>query len=149
MYDQLFCVNSSKGQNPSKVTVLINGVNLSMEIDTGASTSVINEKTFHTLSQSGKVLKLNVVNTVLRTCTGEVIPVVGECELEVEYNGFKGNLPAVVISAEGPCLLGRTWFQHISLDWSAIFNLTIMDRELNAILEAHSSVFQEGVGKVK
>ena len=46
MYDQLFCVNASKGQNPYKVTVLINGVNVSMEIDTGASTSLINEKTF-------------------------------------------------------------------------------------------------------
>ena len=53
------------------------------------------------------MLKLNTVNTVLRTYTGEVIPVVGECELEVKYNGFKGNLPAVVISGEGPCLLGR------------------------------------------
>ena len=44
VYDQLFCVNSSKRQNPYKVTVLINGVNVSMGIDTGASTSVINEK---------------------------------------------------------------------------------------------------------
>ena len=131
------------------VTVLINGVNVSMEIDTGASTSVINEKNFHTLSQSGKVLKLNSVNTVLRTYTGEIIPVVGECELEVEYNGFKGKLPAVVISGEGPCLLGRNWLQHISLDWSAIFNLTTMDKELNAILEAHSTVFQEVLGKVE
>ena len=149
VYDQLFCVNSSKRQNPYKVTVLINGVNVSMEIDTGASTSVINEKTFHTLSQSGKVLKLNSVSTVLRTYTGEVIPIVGECEVEVEYNGFKGNLVAVVISGEGPCLLGRNWLQHISLDWSAIFNLTTMDKELNAILEAHSTVFQEGLGKVE
>ena len=107
VYDQLFCVNSSKGQNPYKVTVPIKGVNVSMEIDTGASTSVINGKTFHALSQSGKS---NVVNTVLRTYTGEVNPVVGECELEVEYNGFRGNLPAVVISGEGPCLLGRTGF---------------------------------------
>ena len=76
-YDQLFCVNSSEGQNPYKVTVLINGGNASMEIDTGASTSVINEKNFHSLSQSGKVLKLNAVNTVVRTYTGEVVPVVG------------------------------------------------------------------------
>ena len=88
MYDQLFCVNASKGQNPYKGTVLINGVKVSMESDTGASTSLINEKTFHTLSQSGKVLKLNTVNTVLRTYTGEIIPVVGECDLEVGYNGF-------------------------------------------------------------
>lgn len=73
MYDQLFCVNSSKGQNPYKVTVLINGVNVSMEIDTGASKTVVNEKTFHTSSQLGKVLKLNAVNTVLHTYTGDVI----------------------------------------------------------------------------
>ena len=72
----------------------------------------------------------------------------GECELEVEYNEFNGNLPRLVISGEGPCLLGQNWLQHISLDWSAIFNLTTMDNELNAILEACSTVFQEGLGKV-
>ena len=32
VYDQLFCVNSSKRQNPYKVTVLINGVNVNMEM---------------------------------------------------------------------------------------------------------------------
>ncbi len=100
-------MNSSKRRNPYKVTVLINGVNVSIEIDTGDSTSVINEKTFHHLSQSGKALRLNSVNTFLRTYTREVIPVFGECELEVEYNGFKGNLPAVVISGKGPFLFGR------------------------------------------
>ena len=30
VYDQLFCVNSSKRQNPHKMTVLINGVNVDM-----------------------------------------------------------------------------------------------------------------------
>ena len=73
----------------------------------------------------------------------------GECELEVEYNGFKGSLPAVVISRKGPCLLGWNWLQHISLDWSGIFNLATMDKELNGILEAHSTVLQEGLGRVE
>ena len=73
----------------------------------------------------------------------------GECELEVEYNGFRGNLPVVVISGEGSCLLGQNWLRHISLDWSAIFNLTTMAKDLNAILDAHSTVFQEGLGKVE
>lgn len=54
----------------------------------------------------------------------------------------------MVINVEGPCLLGHNWLQHISLDWSAFFNLTTMDRELNAILAAQSTVCQEGVGKV-
>ena len=73
----------------------------------------------------------------------------GECELEVEYNEFRGDLPTVVISGEGPCLLGRNWLRHISLHWSAIFNLTTMDKDFNAILDAHSTVFQESLGKVE
>ena len=149
VYGQLFCVNSSRGHNPYKVTVLVNGVNVTMEIDTGASTTVVDEKTFHTLSQPGRGLKLNAVNTVLRTYTGEVIPVVGKCELEVEYNGFKGSLPAVVINGEGPCLMGRNWLQRISLNWSEIFHLATVDKHFNEMLETHSSVFQEGLGKVE
>ena len=74
VYDQLFCVNSRRGHNPYKVTVLVNGVNVTMEFDTGASTTVVDEETFHNLSQSGRVLELNAVNTMLRTYTGEMIP---------------------------------------------------------------------------
>ena len=148
VYGELFCVNSSRGHNPYKVTVLVNGVNVTMEIDTGTSTTAVDEKTFHTLSQPGRVLELNAVNTALRTYTGEMIPVVGECELEVEYDGFKGLLPAVVIRGEGPCLMGRNWLQHISLNWSEIFHLSAMDKDLNEMLETHTSIFQEGLGKV-
>ena len=35
MYCQLFCVESSRGHNRYKVTVLLNGVQVTMEIDTG------------------------------------------------------------------------------------------------------------------
>ena len=63
-----------------------------METDTGTSTTVVNEKTFHKLAQSERALKLNVVSNVLRIYKGKVIPVLGECELELEYNGFKGTL---------------------------------------------------------
>ena len=145
LYGELFCVNSSRGHNPYKVTVLVNGVNVTMEIDTGASTTVVDEKTFHTLSQPGRVLELNAVNTALRTYTGEMIPVVGECELELEYDSFKGLLPAVVIRGDGPC---RNWLQHISLNWSEIFHFSAMDKDLNEMLETHASIFQEGLGKV-
>ena len=70
VYNQLFCVSSSGGHNLYKATVIVNGMKVNMEIDTGASTTVVNEKTFHQLSQQYSVLKLNAVNTVLRTYTG-------------------------------------------------------------------------------
>ena len=70
MYGQLFCVESSRGHKPYKVIVLLNGVKITNEIDTRASTTVVNGKTFHILAQSVSALKLNVVNT------GEAIPIV-------------------------------------------------------------------------
>ena len=143
MYGQLFCVGSSRGRNPYMVTVLLNGVNVTVEIDIGASTTVVHEKTFHDLAQSERALKLNVANIVLRTYTGEVIPVVEECELDVEYNRFKGSLPVVVSSGEGD----RNWLQYIFLNWSEIFHLTTMDRDLNEMLETHSSTVQENLGE--
>ena len=47
MYGQLFCVESGRGYNHYKMTVPLNTVKGTMEIDTGASTTVVNEKTFH------------------------------------------------------------------------------------------------------
>ena len=47
LHGQLFCVNLSRSQNLNKVTVLLNGVNVTMEIDMGASTTVVDEKTFN------------------------------------------------------------------------------------------------------
>ena len=47
LYGQLFCVNLSRSQNLNKVTVLLNGVNVTLEIDMGASTTVVDEKTFN------------------------------------------------------------------------------------------------------
>ena len=47
LYGQLFCVNLSRSQNLKKVTVLINGVSVTMETNMGASRTVIDEKTFH------------------------------------------------------------------------------------------------------
>ena len=47
LYGQRFCVNLSRSQNLNKVTVLLNGVNVIMEIDMGASTTVVDEKTFN------------------------------------------------------------------------------------------------------
>ena len=130
-------MNSSGGHNSYKVTVLVNGVTVTLEIDTGAATTVVDENTFRSLSQPGRVLELNAVNTALRAYSGEMIPVVGECQWEVEYDGFKGLLPAVVTWREGPCLMDRNWLQHISLNWSQIFHLSTMDKDLNEMLETH------------
>ena len=57
----------------------------------------------------------------LCTYSGEKIQVKGKAMCNVEYEGKHYVLPIVVTSGSGPTLLGRTWLQHISLNWSKLF----------------------------
>ena len=55
-----------------------------MELDTGASLSVISEETYKSISQgNGKPLEQTEVK--LCTYSGESLPVMGYSEVEVEY----------------------------------------------------------------
>ena len=44
-------------------------------------------------------------------------------------------------------LFGRNWFSHIILDWKN--NHQVINSSLKAVLDCHSTVFLEGLGKLK
>ena len=62
-----------KGQ-PIVVTVKINGSELLMEVDTGASLSIISECIYHSLIA---LPELNSIHVTLHTYTGESIIILG------------------------------------------------------------------------
>ena len=75
----------AQGQNTSVlilVTLKVNGIDLEMELDTGATLSVISEQTYH---KSGKAPPLKTITTQLTTYTGEAIEILGEVEVTVQY----------------------------------------------------------------
>ena len=79
-----------QGQNTSVlilVTLKVNGIDLEMELDTGATLSVISEQTYHKLFFAGKALPLKTITTQLTTYTGEAIEILGEVEVTVQYKG--------------------------------------------------------------
>ena len=59
-------------------------------------------------------------HTQLRTYSGEPIPVVGQLEVDVGYEGQVAKLPLLVVEGEGPSLFGRDWLSTIRLDWKSI-----------------------------
>ena len=59
-------------------------------------------------------------HTQLLTYSGEPIPVVGQLEVEVGYEGQLAKLPLVVVEREGPSLFGPDWLSKICLDWKSI-----------------------------
>jgi len=105
---------STGKSNPIQVSLKMDGQTVSMEVDTGASVSIISG-TEHRRRWPGTSLRRSA--TQLRTYTGEPLKVVGEAMVDVIYGQQKARLPLVVVAGEGPCLMGRDWLQQLQLDW--------------------------------
>ena len=140
---QLFtCTNRI---NPYVVELRINTTPVSMEIDTGASASVISEAVYKLMSKGEQKPQLQSTDTVLRTYTGEQIPVLGIFNAQVEYAGIKKELPLLVVKGTQPCLLGRDWLNEIRINWHEV---KFVQKDLDNLLQKHSAVFEEGLGEI-
>ena len=135
------------GQSKSKtfkVTVELCGEPHKLEIDTGATSTVLNEQMYKLCDK----LELKSSKAALSTYTGEKIPVSGEVLIPVKYQNQQHNLPAMVRSP-GPNLLGRDWLQVITLNWNSIFNIQEGNCQLQKILDAHKDTIGKGLGTLK
>ena len=88
---------------PICATVKVNGANVRMEVDTGASLSLISEATYRKLWQSNPP-QLQSTEKVLSTYTGESLEVRGSLSVLVEYGEQKSQLELLVIAGSGPSL---------------------------------------------
>ena len=79
---------------PLEVRVLIDNCSLPMELDTGASRSVISENKFRQLWPDRK-LELSTVR--LQTYSQEPLSVMGQVDVAVECNGQNATLPLLVV----------------------------------------------------
>ena len=140
----MFKVTSTREQ-PIRVTVLIEQQEVTMEIDTGASLSLINEDTWRRLGKDRSVLQESQVH--LQTYTGEEIPIFGSCSVTVQYKDQSQTLSVIVVPGRGPNFLGRDWLAQLKLDWETIF--WTQRATLAQVLNAHKEVFDETLGKLK
>ena len=139
----------SKRPSPYKVQLSVGGQALEMEVDTGASLSVISEGNYKNLVSENRAPPLEKSGIVLRTYTGEEVKPEGVCTVDVDYEGGKYSLPLLVVSGEGPALLGRNWLEEIKLNWPRIKQLTSHDKRLGEILPKHAQLFGKGLGTLQ
>jgi hypothetical protein len=99
---------SSGTSKPLLITVKVNGVDMEMEIDTGASVSIMSEEKFRQFQRDTSVA-IQSSKAKLFTFTGEAIGVFGSTEVAVENNQQVATLPLIMTKGTGPCLLGRNW----------------------------------------
>ena len=140
---ELYAINSASKPQPYKTFVEIDGKSLPLEIDTGASLTLVSERT---LRDNLPDLKLSPSEISLRSYSGESIPVLGSVNVTVKYSNQEASLPLIVVKGDGPSLLGRNWLSHLKLNWHEIFwshNLSLKE-----VLDKHKAVFEPGLGKV-
>ena len=111
-----------------------------MELDTGASVTVVSEKTWHELFPNRPV---NQSQVRLKTYTGEPLAILGQGEVEVAYGEQVCRLPLVVVGGCGPSLFGLNWLRQITLDWGSI---KAVRTELDQLLQNHEVVFRKELG---
>jgi hypothetical protein len=116
-----------------------------MEIDTGASVSIISSATYRE-KFSNKPLKSSPI--LLRTYDQQVLKNLGTFTVHVCHNSQEMNLPLIVVEGTGPNLLERDWLEHLQLNWKTIHhNMALTDAE--SVCQVFPAVFQDGLGTLK
>ena len=145
--NDLFMIYSfSSRSDPIKLAVEVNSHKLDMELDTGASVSVISEDTFNSgLSSS---VQLRPSNASLTSYSGHLLEILGSANVKVKYQTQTVTLPIFVIKGKGVSLFSRNWLKRNKLDWQIIKSFRI-NSPLDEVIEKHSRLFRSKVGKLK
>ncbi|KAL1430202.1 hypothetical protein MTO96_015268 [Rhipicephalus appendiculatus] len=147
------------------VTVMVNGHQISMELDSGSVCSIVNLRTLSKLGISKKALR--ACSRGVRTYTQQPVWDVGEVEVPVKYNGREGKLPLLVTKGCRISILGRDWFQPLGISLEGLHQLngapvsnssrgegqpaardqSKLVTSVKTVLQDYSNVFKPGLGK--
>ena len=118
-----------------------------MEVDTGATLSIISHKTYEQLWDRKNAPKITPIKALLKTYTGESIKVLGELNVDVLLDKQQKYLNLLVVDGDGPSLLWRNWLEKVTIDWSQLHQFRTSN-DLKDILDRYSSLFSDVLGKV-
>ncbi|OWR54061.1 putative RAB GDP/GTP exchange factor, partial [Danaus plexippus plexippus] len=124
------------------ITLLLNGVPVRMEVDSGAAYSIVNQQTWEKLNDSSV---LSVLPNKLCTWNNSPVQVLGQTLVQVKYKNIKCALNIVVARGVGPNLIGRNWFRQLGIT----LNINIIDLDMTGVdkvISKYPNVFKEGLG---
>ena len=127
---------------PIVITVNVNGTDILMEVDTGASLSIISEQTFRAIASPTD--RLQSTSITLTTYSGDNFHIMGTYDVQVGYKCQSQTLPLVVVQGHGPSLLGRNWLEKIKIDWNCIYS--VQEQSLSPLINKYNSLFSNSLG---
>ena len=136
-------VNRETGQRSMQES-LVDGHRLPVELDTGASVSIISQDTLRRILPDSRPRPSDII---LKTYSGQRLEVLGEVDVAVEYdNQPKKVLPLVVVKGDGPTLLGWNWLVHLQLNWKGIKKIYT---GVEALLQQYEELFRDELGTLQ
>ena len=142
--------STAKRPKPIEVAVTLSEAETTMEVDTGATLSVMSEETYKRLWDRDTRPPLQPSTTQLTTYTGEKIFALGVINVHVSYQHQNQQLQLLIVPGKGPLLLGRDWLQHIHLDWPSINLLrTDPNAHLQQVLAKYPTIFRDELGHIR
>ncbi|XP_046959671.1 uncharacterized protein K02A2.6-like [Vanessa cardui] len=124
--------------------VMIEGVKVTMEIDSGASRTIISEDTYNKLWSIPP--SLNATNIKLVTWTREPLKVLGEVNVHVKLGAKEARCDLIVVSGKGPSLLGRNWFHGLNIE---IVGLCWSEDKITNLVNQFPGLFASELGEYK
>jgi len=86
----------------------------------------------------------------LKSYAGEPIAVEGSINVDVKYLDQYASMPLLVVTGDGPSLLGRDWLKHFKLDWSQLNSVKRdHDASIQQLLDRHPALFKDELGKLE
>lgn len=137
---------SRPAMDPLIVQVQIDNKDVNMQMDTGASISIVSEECYNA-NWDAESLPLTPSRCVLNTYTQQRIPVLGECVVTVNHNGQQAKLPLIIVKGNGPNLLGRDWMREIKIAWASVFHVS--SKHADQLMDRHAPLFAGDLGKLK
>ncbi|XP_037943047.1 uncharacterized protein K02A2.6-like [Teleopsis dalmanni] len=134
-----------KGSLSVKRVITIGKSPVQMEIDSGASYSIVSEKLFR---EKMPYIPLKPSPIQLRTWgTEKNLKLSGEAEVPVSVGNVTKKLKLLVAAGDGPALIGRNWFNDLGITITS--NLCNIESTIPVEVMNFSSVFDGKLGDYK
>ncbi|XP_064479032.1 uncharacterized protein LOC135392243 [Ornithodoros turicata] len=120
------------------VELAIDGKPIKMELDTGASISVMGEDPFR---RQHPKLRTEGSRVLLRSYSGELVSVEGKRLARYRDR----DLPLFIVNGKGPTLLGRTWMKELLVplpQWEQVSAMSVQD-----VVPRHAALFKGELGE--
>uniref|UniRef100_A0A0N5BG22 CCHC-type domain-containing protein n=1 Tax=Strongyloides papillosus TaxID=174720 RepID=A0A0N5BG22_STREA len=101
----------------AKIIALINNMRVKMLLDTGACKTIINEKIWREIGEPKIKRRINA----LKTFSGEIIKVIGECKGRIKISGKEGIFDILVVKGKCKNLLGRNVIDGMKVDLNKLY----------------------------